>query len=335
MTKRHRTEVIRCIAQSGTFALLAWIAVSANPASAQAPDATAIRSEEVQRYLEQRHFARFSIQATTTGPMGEIVDWVDPRQLDPDYDKRLPPSELQEPSADPASLEAGSPPMEELKQLSEAADLAAAWADAAKTAPAGTVPVIRPEFKYYVDGRSGAASFEEFLKSIPIPQPAGQDRLYATKTDFNTNIGTQGWVRYHNPAQVPASGMSLAQLGVFCWGGGPGSTTLEGIEVGIQENSPLYGDSNLHFFTYFRTHGGDQGDYIGGYNQLFDGFVPNGGAFPPGATVPNPPAGGSQRRIRAVLSGGAWWVQDWVSSTSNTWLGYYPVGREPVRFHST
>lgn len=39
-------------------------------------------------------------------------------------------------------------------------------------------------------------------------------------------------------------------------------------------------------------------------------------------------AGGAQyeRRLQVVLFNNAWWIQDFVSDTSYTWLGYYPIG---------
>lgn len=273
------------------------------------------------------------VLTTTQGPMGELVDWVDPHTLDPDYDKRTPPPANVLPELRPSvqSTSAGAPPF-----AAAGADLRELWAQAAKNAPRGTVPVIRPNFEHYVSGYSGRSNVDDFVRSqakpTPMdpnasPQPAGRYRLYTSKVHSLSNIGTQGWIQYVNPAGVPGAGaFSLTQLASLCWGSS-GSTTLEAIEVGLQKFPEKYGDSNLHFFTYFRTHGGDQGNYIGGYNLDVAGFVQYGSAFPPGAGVPDPPAGQAhQRRLRTTLFNGAWWVQDYVSDTSSTWLGYYPVG---------
>lgn len=291
------------------------------------------RTSEVQGYLERTYFSRLNVIATTQGPFGEVVDWVDPRSLDPDFDKRTPP---------PASVFAEAAPVARTTTSAAPAavdagdDLRALWAEAAKKAPAGTVPVVRQNFDHYVSGNSGKRSVEEFVEShtkptpqapFASPQPAGRNRLYTSKVHTTSTVGTQGWIQYVNPAQVPSTGaFSLTQLASLCWGSS-GATTLEAIEVGLQKFPGMYGDSNLHFFTFFRTHGGDTGNFIGGYNLDVAGFVQQPGAFPPGAIVPNPPAGQAhQRRLRTTLFNGAWWVQDWVSSTSFTWLGYYPIG---------
>lgn len=289
------------------------------------------RQSEVQAYLDRSYFSRFNVLATTEGPQGEVVDWVDPHQLDPQFDSRTPPPSSSPPSG--ASLKqaaAGAP-----TPVPPGDDLSASWAEAAKKAPRGTVPIIRQNFDHYIAGNSGKHSVEEFVlshaKPEPAnpasPQPADRFRLYTSKVHTLSNNGTQGWIQYVNPAQVPATNaFSLTQLATLCWGAS-GKTTLEAIEVGLQKFPGKYGDSNLHFFTYFRTHGGDSGNFIGGYNLDVAGFVQQPGAFPPGATVPNPPAGQAhQRRLRTTLFNGAWWVQDYVSPTSFTWLGYYPIG---------
>jgi hypothetical protein len=283
------------------------------------PDARAARRAEVEAFVAQRHLKGLRGVVTKAGPFGEVVDWVNPRDLDPAYDSRVPPPASRFPAAEgpAAAAAANGAPL--------GADIARLWADSKVRGPAGTVPLVRPDFGYYVEGNSPARSLDEFLSSLPTPQPASRNRLYGGKIDTITNIGTQGWVSYFDFAQVPNDGMSLVQLATLCPGTNS-ATTMEAIEFGIQKNRPVYNDSNLHFFTYFRTAGGAQGDYIGGYNLLVKGFVPYAGAFPPGAIVPTPPAGGQERRLRVTLFNGAWWLQDYVSDTAFTWLGYYPIG---------
>jgi len=295
--------------------------------------AVAARKSEVQGYLQRTYFSRLKVLATTEGPLGEVVDWVDPHSLDPDFDKRTPPPASVFPDEAVSAQKTGAEPA---PAVDAGEDLRALWAAAAKNAPAGSVPVVRQNFDHYVSGNSGKRSVDDFVAShakpapqppFASPQPAGQNRLYTSKIHTTSTLGTQGWIQYVNPAQVPSTGaFSLTQLASLCWGSS-GSATLEAIEVGLQKFPEKYGDSNLHFFTFFRTHGGDTGNFIGGYNLDVAGFVQQPGAFPPGATVPNPPAGQAhQRRLRTTLFNGAWWVQDYVSSTSFTWLGYYPIG---------
>jgi len=315
---------------------------SARPAAESATLSFVDRQAEADKHLEDTYFSRLSIRATTVGPRGETVDWVDPRELDPLFDSRKPPSESEIPTLPPEGVVLADAELE-ASSASESVHvfdlLKEEWAAVAQEGPPGMVPVIRPDLGYYVSGKSGAKDLPAFLESLAKPQPAGQNRLYAAKRQVTTNIiGTTGWIQYVNPASVGAAEMSLSQLAVLDFGCGAAgqpacpvppavNTTLEAIEVGIQELPSLYNDSNIHFFTFFRTAGGATGDYVGGYNMTVAGFVPQPGAFPPGAVIPNPPAGSAhERRLRTVLSGGAWWVQDYLNATTFTWLGYYPIG---------
>ena len=290
-------------------------------------DAAAVlaRTDEVQGYLERTYFSRLNVIATTEGPLGEVVDWVDPHALDPSYDQRTPPPADALPPLDDQKAQKTTDAAPTLVAAGD--DLTTSWKKAAEKAPKGTVPVVRPNFDYYVSGKSGKRSVDDFVAALAKPQPAGQNRLYTSKVHSLTNIGTQGWIQYVNPAQVPSTGaFSLTQLASLCWGSG-GSTTLEAIEIGLQKFPEKYGNSNLHFFTFFRTHGSDSGNFVGGYNLDVAGFVQQAGAFPPGAIIPDPPAGQAhQRRLRSTLFNGAWWVQDYVSDAAFTWLGYYPIG---------
>lgn len=78
-----------------------------------------------------------------------------------------------------------------------------------------------------------------------------------------------------------------------------------------------------HFFTYYRTAGGAQGDLTGGYNMDFDGFIPAINAtFSPGASVSTfSTLGGTQFGcdVEAQLFEGNWWIY-----ACDAWQGYYP-----------
>jgi hypothetical protein len=276
------------------------------------------RRAEVDRHLAAHYFTKIRPVVTKIGPSGETVDWIDPRDLDPSFDARVPPPEKLPPPTDrslsPANRIAAP----------DGADIAALWRDPRYAGPAGTAAVIRPQYRHYVEGKTKASTLEVFLRNIPTPQPAGQFRLYAGRVENVVNVGTQGWIQYHSFAQVPSDGASFAQQAVTCKGSNYPSS-MEAIEIGIQVNPLLYGDWNLHWFSYFRTAGEASGNYVGGYNQDVLGFVPYPGAFPPGATVPAPGAGGGERRFRVTLYNGAWWLQDH-NGAATTWVGYYPVG---------
>ncbi len=163
------------------------------------------------------------------------------------------------------------------------------------------------------------------MRSIPFPQPEGRRRLYAGRTHEVSNQGTSGFASFFDFEGVESDNFSLAQLAAICRGADPG-TTLESIEVGMTKNPVLYGDFNVHFFVYFTTAGydGPEQDLTRGYDRRIQGFVPSAGGFPPGSVLPVG-AGGSERQIRTVLSGGVWWIQDTVGTTTTT-LGYFPTG---------
>ena len=287
---------------------------------ANADAAATARADEAVEHLNREHFGKLAVVATTTSKYGEKIDWVDPHTLDRDFDTRIPPtSAVEQP---PVTIEPPHPTL----RLSSMPD------DPAYRGPAGKVPILRPNLSFYVNGSSKAASLSQFLDNILKPQPAGRKHLYAGRQDVDftsPNVGAVAWLNVWNIQQVPSDGMSLAQLALAGCLIAPTGNVQE--TFGLQKLPELYGDNNLHIFSYFTTNGyALEGDYIGGYNRRVQGFVPNTGAYPIGATIPGPysSVGGIQyqRRLRIVKSGNAYWLQDYLSDTAFTNLGYYPVG---------
>jgi hypothetical protein len=282
----------------------------------QAPSEARARAAEVLDHLNAKHFGAYKILATTTTGLGETVDWVDPHDLDPDFDKMKPPSEV-------------APPSGAIRNLAIADNKAAMPADPGYAGPPNTVAILRPNLSHYISDPGQHKSLKAFLDAIPKPQPSNVTHLYGGRDDVSStavNIGSTGWMNYFDIQQVSSDGMSLGQLAL-----GSCNAFSEDIEIGLQKLPSLYGDYNLHIFAYFtRVAYASEGDYVGGYNRRVAGFVPYTGAYPIGATIPGPysTVNGSQveRRLRIVKSGNAYWLQDYVSDTSYTWLGYYPVG---------
>lgn len=284
------------------------------------PAAARVRAREVRDHLAKRHFANYRIISTTHTNRGQTIDWVDPHDLDPSYDTRTPPPPA--PSPDGTFSTASVTP-----------DALRGMEDRYLPGPAGAVPVLRPNLSYYISGESKLGSIAEFLASIRPPQGASTFRLYAGYGDIAAtavNTGTQAWVNLWDIQGVPDSEMSLIQTSISSCQSTAGAAT-ETVEWGVQKQKALYGDTQLHHFIYFNTNGyASTGNYVGGYNQNFLGFVPYAGAFPPGAIVGGPysTAGGAQyeRRLAVIFYNSAWWIQDYVSPTAYTWLGYYPIG---------
>jgi Neprosin len=308
------------------------------------------RAAEVAAYLDETYFSRFTVLATTRGPFGETVDWVDPHELDPDCDARTPPPvDMPSPEDPPIGPgEQGEPP--DLTGVELAENIIPLWEEANRGAPPGAVLLIRQNFDAYISGVAEASDLNEFIANISSPQPAGQTNLHAGRTQPVTNIGTQGWIEYPDIADVPNDGMSLAQLAIYC-AGTDALNTSESVEFGIQKSPNQYSEPapantpKQHLFSYFSTAGYkpvNLGNYKGGYNTTVAGFVPclinctaTGGAAPfgPGAVLPTPPPGvRHDRRLRVLRSAAsgtispAYWLLDYLSPTAYTFLGYYPIG---------
>jgi hypothetical protein len=194
--------------------------------------------------------------------------------------------------------------------------------------PAGTIPVIRDYFEPYLSGQVKAESLALYIAALTQPSPNHNgNRLYGTHRDVRSNIGTNGYINIWKYTQVSPNAadneMSLMQNAVICWGDNP-EVSLEAIEAGIQVHPLLYGDSNHHVFTYFRTSGTGTGNLVGGYNEQVQGFKRAIGApWAPGAAISGESTiGGSQYDFHfiTVLQNNEWWVY-----AAGVWLGYYPT----------
>ncbi|MEM6928874.1 MAG: neprosin family prolyl endopeptidase [Myxococcota bacterium] len=281
------------------------------------------RAAEVALWLSDRS-ENWTIVDTRTSSDGQVIDYVTAGSLYPD-------AAMVNLSPPPTT---SAPPNEDAPVAGESAPLTTFETDPSLVAPAGTIPVIRPDFAGYISGvglPSDVDTIDEYIE-VKAPTPAGvvNDRLYGTHRDTRNNIGTYGRINLWEYLQVGSADMSLLQTAILCYGTNF-STTLEAIEVGAQVNPLEYNDNLLHVFVYFRTAGTASGDFLGGYNSNQRGFVQySGAAFPPGAAF----AAGSLSQIDgnqyscqfgAELYQGNWWVR-----ACNTWLGYYPTDNSAV-----
>jgi len=289
------------------------------------------RAQAVQAHLAE-HFARYRFLDTSVSAAGQTFDWVDPVDLDPKFNERMankPPTSQLVPGGNSFNEESVTP-----LTLPEKIDPIFRRSD-------GLVPVLRPNLTNFINGASGAANLTEFLANLkkagPNTAAASTFRLYTgwqsqvnSVSNSALNTGAEAWINTWKTAGVPSGAFSLVQTSLGSAESIGGKRT-ETVEFGLQTDPDRYGDNLVHYFTYFNTDGyASQGNYIGGYNQDQLGFVPYPGAFPPGTQVGGnfSTVGGTQyeRRLSVQLYNGAWWVQDFVSPTSFTWLGYYPVG---------
>lgn len=277
------------------------------------PDAVIVaRRSEVAAFLADRSRG-WAIVDTRQTPSSATVDYVRAETLYPQS---------------PGAPFAQPPPLPVKTRLAGIEEGRTEFHDEPLRAPAGTIPVLRPNFDRYLSGDSKARSISEFLAEIPTPAPSYvNNRLYGSHHDSRANIGTSGSVNLWNYQEVGTGEMSLLQSASLCYGASP-NTDLEAIEVGFQKMpfSGLYSDANVHFFTFFRTAGGSTGNLVGGYNLTVTGFIQAAGApFPPGAAMSSTSYSvidGQQIEctIMTQLDHGNWWVYG-----CGSWLGYYPT----------
>lgn len=276
-------------------------------------------------YFEKQR-CNLKIVKTTKSPSGQIIDWI--------------PIESQGIIASPPP---GGPNLPELPDdakdaiYNDTPILGDLECEGAELGPEGTVPVPRLDLSRVSGNRSLA---ELLTKSLPrpdasrtttkalaevlTPDPDADNHFYAQAYQFGKCYGGQGQYSCFDPSIEETNDMSLIQTGLLNEQLG----FMQSVEVGLEVITDFYGDSKPHLFTYFRTHGTDQGPGIGGYNQdtatatthdwnQIDGTIAPRTTFAPLSVVGDP---NGQRRVQIAtqLFEGNWWV--WCQGR---WIGYY------------
>ena len=314
----------------GSWAALMVLAVAASACSAGVESgdsdgkdsATSVVSsaESARRKAAIRaHFdaqrAKLTIRDTTVLDSGHVIDWVDAASQVPDGKLAEPP-----PALENIALSEKNQALSELQQ------------DRSIRGPEGTVPVLRRDSDFVLDHVDLPATVEEFLN----PNQRGESRAADAAGGLNPyghqgfdpythryaqagqvigtdNVyGTDGYIYVADPYVWRNDEFSLAQLGLGR-GTGAGSQT---VEVGWQDFRNMYGDFKPHLFFFFNTNNyASRGDYVGGYNTDYLGWVQSSTTLFPGASL----TVGSELYIRVLMYGGNWWV-----NVNNQWVGYYP-----------
>ena len=190
--------------------------------------------------------------------------------------------------------------------------------DASARGPEGTVPIVRFSVDQYLKtAKVIPKTPSDILQKVPPPAPNSNNRYYAVWQRFGTFFETAGRVNVWDTPGPVGNETSIANTAVIR--GDP----MQAIEAGKIELQSLNGDTNPHFFTYFRTNGAASGDWIGGYNTLVDGWIQYSPRVSPGIAISawNSSTNGNQYSldIEVRLHEGNWWV--WVAGE---WAGYYP-----------
>jgi len=285
---------------------------------------------ELVEWLKRRQ-ASLKIVKTTTTPSGQTIDWV--------------PIESQHPSGKIAT-----PPPLELARVAAAAPKHGGIPKAAsfelddpsiERGPAGTVPILRPDIArlskftakikdlHVKRGSSKANQARPNRQPTTDPNPAG----YFHDID-NQNGQFYGWDGYLNvwdpTINVPPGGAGSDHSILQVWLQNYSTGVTQSIEGGWTVDESLNGDNLPHIFTYYTTNGYQfDGNDIGGYNRVFEGWVQYSTSVFPGSLISSISVlGGAQAEIalkfQLYQEPNSTEVNWWIAAEGN-WMGYYPA----------
>lgn len=264
------------------------------------------RQAEVDEFVREA-YGGWRILTTTQTYSGDIIDWLDPSTV-PGSDAEPPPPTLEGPDG---ARVLSHTPLTDLELYPEL------------RGPRGSIPMTRPTFEPYVLGQIAAKNLREFIRAnMPAGQPSGQTRLYGGYV-LSSESSTRAISAMQNIAPAVSSGtFSLLETAVYCAGANP-TTTLEMVGIAVSRGAAGYSTSDTRVNIEFYTAGvSTTGNNVGGWNEVFTGFVPaSGRPYGPGVVVTPAVVGGSQWEspVEIQLFAGNWWI-----SHNHNWLGYYP-----------
>lgn len=266
------------------------------------PDARR-RQLEVDRYIRDELYRGYEIVDTTQTFAGDVVDWVDPASVPGSQIEPPPPISADE-LATPAGVELQRTELDEHPEL---------------RGPAGSIPIVRPDFAAYVGGTSGDLSLAEHL-ARKQPGAWGVYRYFAGWRQTVQNTGVDAFIN-QSINQVEAGTFSVMEELTQCDGPTP-STTIELVGAAVSKDLANFSDSVLRLRVEFLTAGYAQGNNVGGWDGTVAGFIPAAGRpYGPNAAVTPSTPGGTQRESHFRIENyyGNWWI-----SHNGNWLGYYP-----------
>lgn len=288
------------------------------------------QNSEWSHWLAKRQ-ERLEIVKTTTTAHGRVIDWIP-------MESQAPSGKIASPPPDkllPVRQDDEKHPIEPARVEFDAAGL--------DYGRAGAVPVLRPDISKLTDGVSlknylrkqgGRVVHKQRRNQQPAdPDPTGYFHNAAWRNgaflgwDASLNV----WGPEINRAPGAQTNHSILQAWLL-----NDSGVRQSIEGGWTVNQSLNGDRQPHIFTFFTTNNYlNEGDFIGGYNSVFKGWVQysspstTGLVVFPGIRIVNPStSGGTQTDVsmkfqlyREPATGELnWWV-----SVQGVWMGYYPA----------
>jgi hypothetical protein len=272
------------------------------------------RRQRIRDYFDSR-LRRLDIVETTVTESGQIIDWIARESQTLDGFIATPP--VGELNAERAPGEAGEGMPSTDHPDSDAQPVRTELqAQSAVLGPEGTVPVVRFDVEQYLGSvEVPPEDPADVLQKLPPPAPAANNRYYGVwQQEPGTFYGTAGRINVWDvDGPVGTDETSIAQTAVIR--GSP----MQAIEAGKIEWN---GNRTPYFFTYFRTDGKSDGDWVGGYNQDREGWIQYSRTIAPGMTIgPASSTDGVQHYlyIEVRLVEGNWWVK-----AVDEWVGYYP-----------
>jgi hypothetical protein len=274
------------------------------------------RQREVDEYNQLKSVG-WKIIDTRVSASGQVIDYVSANTLypdDPDAPFATPPVgvEADEETPETGDIRRGATEIE---------------VEASLRPPPGTIPVLREQFVGYVEDPGSARSLSEYLAQIvePPANVAANGHLYTSQLSQQDNYETRAYINLWKYGETSFTrDMSLMQGSETC----PIAAGLESVEAGFMVQPALFGDENLHLFTFFTRagHAAAPADYQLSYNKVKKGFVQwNGATTFPGATIASntlSSVNGLQYEceVRFQLYKGNWWLH-----VCSNWLGYFPT----------
>jgi hypothetical protein len=280
---------------------------------------------ELFKWLNARESA-LKIVKTTVTPSGQTLDWIPIESQVPTGKIATPPPPGSIPTRIidartlvlPAALELDDPKVER--------------------GPAGTVPVVRPDLsrltrtiamKDYLVKRGGLRVNTQRSKLGPL-EPSTASYFHVTDSQNTTLYGADFFLNVWDPVidEPVSDGEDHSILQV--WLQNYDKPQLQSLEGGWTVDRSLNNDAIAHVFTYYTTNGYTRdGDNLGGYNRLHNGWVQYSPSVFPGIRINGISTwGGQQLEISMKFqlyqepnsSTFNWWV-----AVQGIWMGYYPA----------
>jgi hypothetical protein len=274
---------------------------------------------DVADFLQKRQ-GQLKITTSTTSPAGKIVDWV---PIESQTTEAI--------AAPPPTSGAGAPDSAHPTQ--------AVTFDVAPQGPAGHVPILRPDLSKLAAGlqledvlsKRGGSTLNKSVRDPGTVNFPGY--FHATTQQTVKCYGCEAWLNiWEQKINQPSSNGGDHSIGqTWLQNYDNPKAHWHSLEGGVTTDQSLNGDSEPHLFLFYTTNFyAQEGDNLGGYNQIYKGWVQTHPSIYPGIKLTGYSQQGvsPQRQIgiKFELSGGKWWFGfNTVEGGAWTWLGYYPT----------